>query len=392
MAVTAESLTSIHRSETKEHRETYRKLNDFENYTPLESCTETMLGVLLNKVGIAKEKIKSQPTDLNYEDTYHIALRHGEFHAQVDKALSEIHRFFIGYGPTVYIIQDGKDFYVASRTIRNLQHYSNLKQDSTGVLSYIDDDVTKLYNAKNLAGFVALAYFFGQSDIHSRNWGIQQQPNGLFAYKIDDADALDKDILSEIITKEAISSLTDHNNENDYSFSLPQALLTSPVFQKELSEMFKKIASTDFSQIKAILKENITTHSATTLLWMQEKFLPILSNKTTILEKVKEISAEGFNTLQNTLQEMEDNFNDKALFQQAASYDVDFIINLLVERQMALKTIFLTQAYTLAASEAVLSETKPALTSALDLYKMSSSSKSITAIDDLITEVTSLSF
>ena len=320
----------------------YRQLNEFTDYTPLDSATQKVLGIYMNKVGKAKEKIPSRPSHPSYEDTYHIALRKGEFHAEVDKTLSEIHRFFLGYGPTIDIIQDGEEFYVASRTIRHLVHnFSGYQIKHDGIYKDTpnpDTDSIKC-SLKGLASYVALAYFFGQSDVHGGNWGTQEiEDNCLLAYKIDDADALDIGILSETVTEEGIYSILEDNKNTEYGFSLPEELSRLSSFRLEFIEMFKKVAETDFSKISEILNRNITTNEAYSARWLITKCSPLIAKGA---KKVSEETGEPLDDCVQFLKDFEIDLEqvDETL-EQREKHDVHFITNLLKKRHSDLQFIF----------------------------------------------------
>jgi hypothetical protein len=81
----------------------YRLRDEFIDYTLVILSgipTSDMPFFLNNKVERAIEKKQSRPSHPHFEDReYHVALRHGEYAAQVDKAMSALFRFFLGYGP-----------------------------------------------------------------------------------------------------------------------------------------------------------------------------------------------------------------------------------------------------------------------------------------------------
>ncbi len=284
------------RKATVKKKSIYRLLDEFCDFISIESARTFVFGVLFNEVHIAKEKVVTRPADPAYAGTYHIAFRKGEFHAQKDKAMSVLHQFLLGYGPDIDIIQNGDDFYVASRTIHNLVHgFKGYTISEEGRISKqiqtVDGTKTVIFKLKHLASFVAIGYFFGHSDIHSENWGTQENGEELLTYKIDDPDALDVTALSIPITKKTLASLgfpfedvKEHaeatqtaKTAEQYNFSYLAHFINTKEFKDELKAMFVKIAHIKFQWIQRILQAHITDNSADLILWTAKKFMSLLS-------------------------------------------------------------------------------------------------------------------
>src|SRR4029079_8040719 len=53
-----------------------------------------------------------------FEDSYFILYRRSEYAAQVELACSEIFITLMGYGPSMKIVEENGEFYIASRKIK----------------------------------------------------------------------------------------------------------------------------------------------------------------------------------------------------------------------------------------------------------------------------------
>ncbi len=276
----------------------YRSLKEFKDYKPVRDSTDTgqtfrngvdvtgepyvlSFGVFLNKVDVAVEILRTRLPDPRFDgDSYHIALRHGEHHAQKDKAMADILKHFLGYAADIDIIQDCEDFYVASRTIKNFKPGFD---ENTYILqpdgSVIEKSTGKKFQLKGLGAIAAIDCFFGSADDHSGNWGTQVQGNELVAYRIDSADSLDPECLEKPLTKEYITS---------FSYGLVfvrEKIRPLKNYQDELMGMFKKIAATDFSIIISILERNIDAQPVDEKLWFLNWMLPMVIEGPVALSK-----------------------------------------------------------------------------------------------------------
>ncbi len=331
----------------------YKQLDEFSDFRPITH--EKMYNTYyINKVDTAKPKIPTLP-NMHYLDTYHIALRKGEYQAQVDKALNELYKFFLGYGPDSAIIQDGDDFYFASASIRDFMHgFSNFELSSQGIFKYVpslEDDMHtsfKKMNLKGLASIVALAYFFGESDIHFKNWGMQENQDILRAYKIDSADALDYALLSTPITVESLqmllekscySSINDEKTKEEYDFMLSSYVNHSTEFQNELISMLQQIVETPFEKIQGILKSIITTNESCNTKWINEKMKLFITEGPETLSRNNKLSLleakEILESMQRTCAQAE------SLIEQASKRDLNSILELLTKRQLDLNVALL---------------------------------------------------
>jgi hypothetical protein len=338
----------------KEHAEKttklYRSLEEFTDFVLLEKDTSRVLDFYTNQVFKATEKKASRNDSPYYEkNSYHIALRKSEFEAQVDKALSEINKFLLGYGPEVDIIQKGNDFYVASRTIRDFFHgFSAYSITTEGIFKKSNHKM----RLKGLASMVAIAYFFGQSDIHSGNWGAQENGDEILCYKIDDVEALDPKILSTPITNQTINELCAHGQfstkmSNDaepkkYFFSVSKEICLTPEFREEFFMMMQKIANCDFNIIAKILQDNITTNKSFVAQWWMDK---ILSAREKGAEKISKETGVSLEECRKTLEVFNQNFESpesQAALKDSVKQGAHYFIQLLKPRQLCLRSILLS--------------------------------------------------
>jgi hypothetical protein len=362
LAVAPELMHKQSQLETKETKEAqdivpaqasqrYGKLDDFTDFMLVTKAF--LYDVPINQVHTAKPKIPIQASSQFYLDTYHIAFRKGKFLAQVDKAVSDIYKLFLGYGPDTHIIKGGDEFYFASSTIRDFIH---------GLQDYdlSNEGIVKKSNAqkmtlKGLASIVAIGYFFGESDLHSDNWGVQENENTLLAYKIDCADALNYEVLSTLITKETIDTLrekcsysaplsdndeSDEEPENDeseqtHSFFISPFIISSPEFQAELMLMLQKIAETNFDCIREILIRNISSYESCSDEWIRKKWLSLIAKGP---EKLCEETGEKLEKCIEELGQMRARcFKDDTRLKPKGNRDVNFFLALLEARQLNLR-------------------------------------------------------
>lgn len=327
----------------------YRAWDEFIDFALLEENTTRLLDFYLNKVFKAKEKKVSRAYNADYEEnSYHIAFRKSEFEAQVDRALSKIYRHFLGYGPEVDIIKKGQDFYVASRTIRGFHNVSVYDITPEGVFKKNNKNQMRL---KGLASILAIAYFFGEPDFHSANWGIQENGSELLCYKIDNAYALSDEILSVPITNEAIKLLIEDGyffrklskdaDPEKMSVLIGSNLLGSSEFRKEFFDMLEKIASCDFNIIAKIIKDNITTDKSFVAKWYMEK---ISSARNKGADKISEetgMSVEECEKKLRMLDEGAGSGDPKTELDTQAMWNANSFIKLLESRQLHLRFVLM---------------------------------------------------
>lgn len=328
----------------------YRLLNEFTNFQSVEGCTTKVFGALLNHVQTAIERKATREFNPNFlGNQYHIALRHGEYHAQKEKAMSKIFKTFLGQSTDVDIVQDGDKFYIASRTIKDF--IQNILTDYTVVQDgrcLSKNSSGKIYKLVGLGSIAALDFFFGSDDVHSGNWGLQLQGDTLFAYRIDSPDILDIELLKLPITRKKIDSLPfvkreagDPSSENDdiYSMDIPKKVAESKAYREEVNTMLKKLAETEFAVIKKILEDNIDTSEMDETFWTYSWLLPLLRKSPEELSKTDgvteslEMYKEFIDSTLKTLPESQKEFQTK-------KSDLSDIFYLLESRHKQLRLIF----------------------------------------------------
>ena len=246
------------------HADVYK---NFENYTDIQfipelagDCSSTALRCHYS----AKEKINDRGSDVLYEDNkWHLLLRHSLYQAQVEKAMSEIYLYFMGYATDIDIVKKDDEYFVASRSFKNFISWNRFESDSlTNNYTFQQDGTLLKGNQKEsfigLGQISALAYFFADADVtNSENYGIQEINNVVRCIKIDNADALED--LFEKDTPTIDSELQQSN--------FGKNILSLKSYQDEKHNMLIKIANTNFTIIENILRKNITTTSLEMARW-----------------------------------------------------------------------------------------------------------------------------
>lgn len=184
------------------------------------------------------------------DDLWYLALRHGEYDAQVDLAVGEIFKYFLPESPEMHIVQDyvNHDYYIASKNIDNVSH------------AYPENS-----NFKNYGSISVLAYFVGETDYHGGNYLVQQYDTQTFnAIKIDHAESLDYEAISNPVTLDDIL-------DNHWEFS--DSITETEAYQNEQINMIHKIAQTPFDVFEGILRNHITSTQAESTLHFMNKLL-----------------------------------------------------------------------------------------------------------------------
>jgi len=299
----------------------------------------TFLTSVINHVLTADEVNPTRiPNERFIGDQYHLAFRHGEFHAQKDKAMASIYKYFLGRAPDVDIVQNGGDFYVASRSIKHFEHLGDeyvpepdgrLKEKSTG----------QIFTFRGLGKIIAIDYFFGCNDVHSLNWGFQKSGTDLIAFRIDIADALDEESLRRPITREDIQSLPiikGGERGTLYLLLLPDEISKSKIVQEEMQQMLTLLAQTDFSIIENILLGNIDALPIDEIFWNIEQFF--LSPLQKGAEVISRESCTPLNECVAQLKELEllnVNFDEEE-FSRLEKSNLNYLIEYLNKRQQQL--------------------------------------------------------
>jgi|GEM_PF-4355105 len=219
---------------------------------------------------LVKEKVKSREDNPMYTDHWYLLLRRGLFGAQVEKAMAEIDLYFLGYSTDIEIIKEGENYYVASREIKAFTEWAYCSNKVTTLA----DGTLALANKKShtiikgMGTVFTLADFFGISDPHEHNFGIQENEKECLIFQIDKEHSFDFKEKDE----EGY-----HNFETELSngmFSgLKASLAETAWFKQEKQALLRKIAETDFSIIENILRKNITSNQLESSRWLRNYML-----------------------------------------------------------------------------------------------------------------------
>lgn len=242
----------------------YKHWDDFINIQPTKNARPNDFRVHFK----GQEKINDRQSNSTYEDNkWHLVLRHGLYKAQVDKAMSEIYLYFMGYSTDVDIVENKPDYYIARRVFRNFKKWReaiSINNDGSyeinGYTLHPDSSLTKEgINKKftGLAGLAVLNDFFANIDARSWNYGIQETDNELRV----------------IVYDNELAFVFNNEEQNVMENHIDATLKNMPWYIKEHDAMVKKIAETDFSVIKSILQKNVTGTELDETRWLINKAL-----------------------------------------------------------------------------------------------------------------------
>ena len=229
----------------------------------------------------AKQKVNDRAHDPLYKNNqWKLVMRRGIYLAQVDKAMSEMYRYFLGYSTDVDIVEENGDFYIARRKFKSFKKAYNpgrtepeyLRKDGTQFLvggflllddgRLIKDNQEKKF--KGLASIAVLTKFFGETDAEDFNFGFQVSDYEITAIFYDCEHALDFD---------SGEGRSEANIETELTKKYGNEFVNMSWFQQEKKQMMQKIADTDFSVIETILRKNITGSSLDEARWLFNKIL-----------------------------------------------------------------------------------------------------------------------
>lgn len=236
-----------------------KHLSDYVNLTP----TSTSSPAILRTHYFAKQKVNDRAHDPLYKNNqWKLVQRRGIFLAQVDKAMSEMYRTFLGYSTDVDIVEENGDIFIARRTFKKFKKAFNphrkemnyIRKDGNqflvGDLVLQDDGrLLKDNQQKRLIGLASIAVltdFFAESDAEDFNFGFQVSDDEVKAVFYDCEHALSFDFQGNVGIEKALRER--HGSE----------FVNMPWYQHEKQQMLKKIAETDFAVIETILRKNIT--------------------------------------------------------------------------------------------------------------------------------------
>lgn len=224
----------------------------------------------------AKQKINDRNPDPLYKNNqWKLVQRRGIYLAQVDKTMSEMYKYFLGYSTDVDLVEEKGDYFVARRQFKHFQkafdkgqYLIKLNGATFTIKDYTlseDGRLIKENEVKRLRGLASIAVltrFFNETDAEDFNYGFQESDNEIKAIFYDCEHALDfwKEQNQTDIEKDLIEKFGDK-------------LVSMPWYQQEKQQMLQKIAVTDFAIIEHIIRQNITSSKLDEARWMYNKIL-----------------------------------------------------------------------------------------------------------------------
>lgn len=238
-----------------------------------------------------------------------LSLRHGEYSAQLDKAVSDIYRKYVSSTPETWIVRKGDDFYVASNTIINLTEYVDIPEQAVN------------FKPLHLGANSVLSHYLGETDIHEGNMLLSTEDEFTFVgHKIDNADSLDDVALqsARLVSKNEDSD-EDSAFEEEPEFSVdelfleayvpkpeqesfdasdvfynywgfPKAVVNHFHYQQEQQATLKAIAATPFAEIAGILRSTVTASKrAENLLFLEKLYKSNLIDSKSVRKKIKTV-------------------------------------------------------------------------------------------------------
>jgi len=278
------------------------KINgSYEAFNQYELVELLIDAIPANHVIEAKHKVTGE--------AYFLALRHGEYSAQLDKAVSDIYRKYVPSTPQTHIVLDGNNFYIASKAIDGLVGYECIPE--------VMANFTPYYFGSNSV----LSHFVGASDIHQGNLLISSNSdNTFYSHAIDHPESLDDDNLQNVRLKskdesDEESSGSKENVEPEFkahelgltdfrplpepgSFSvedifanhwnLPASIVNHYQYKKEQAATLNAIANAPFSELATTLRNTVTASKRVEHLSFLEKLLQhdMITSKT-VRKKIK---------------------------------------------------------------------------------------------------------
>lgn len=246
----------------------FKHFSDYTGITPTKKSDPSVCRTHFNAV----EKINDRTEDPAYKtNQWKLVMRRGVYRAQVDAAMSELYRYFLGYSTDVDYVEEKGDYFIARREFKHFNKFDEIfkKENShyfingyelqdNGLLT--KDNQTKTFSG--LAKAVVLADFFADTDAKSYNFGLQENENEirLINYDLEAAFSFDDDPDQTAV-------------ETNVARDLGDAFVNMTWYQREKTEMRKKLAETDFSVIEKILRKHITVSQLESRRWFFEKIL-----------------------------------------------------------------------------------------------------------------------
>lgn len=282
----ARKLAGTHFSNTQPKECIYRRFTDYTNLVQLPDSDP--LHARVRYTATLKQDTSQDP---NYTNRWYILMRYGEYGAQVEKAMSDIYRHFLGYSTEIEIVKHEGDFYAASHEINHFVTFEEAEGQEWLVIE--NNELLFLHNGKKLpvigvGKLAVLTEFFHDPDNHSGNWGFQVNADNCRAFRIDNEHALE----DEHPDSEKDDEVDDSENSAGGNLSFEDELKSSlsianqipqlPLYIQEKEAMRQEIATTDFTVIANYLRKNITSNKIESSRWT-------LENQAKFVEDTQEI-------------------------------------------------------------------------------------------------------
>lgn len=242
-------------------------MKHFSDYTDITPAKNSDPGILRTHY-FAKQKVNDRAHDPLYKNNqWKLVQRRGMFLAQVDKAMSEMYRYFLGYSTDVDIVEEKGDLFIARRAFKHFKKAFNPGRKEVDYIRKVDnkflvggfelqdngrlikDAQTKQF--KGLASIAVLTDFFAEGDAGDFNFGFQVSDDEVKTVFYDCEHAFTFEVEE--------GSDGNINIENELKDKYGSEFVNMTWYQQEKQQMLKKIADTDFSVIETILRKNINS-------------------------------------------------------------------------------------------------------------------------------------
>lgn len=204
----------------------------------------------------------------SFDSQFFLLYRRSEYAAQVELTCAKIFRQLMGYGLEMEIVEEGEQFFIASRKINNFtEGCEGLKNQNPSAI-------------KGLMSIFVIWYFICQTDTHSGNYGLVNDTD-IKAYGLDMAECLDFNMLNQPLTLSALKQIPYIVEEHYHGVcedQLPTSFVADDEFQQEKLTIIKKIAETPFEIFETIIRETITSNFSIHQRIMMEKSLSLIED------------------------------------------------------------------------------------------------------------------
>lgn len=246
----------------------FKHFSDYVDIKPTKKSDPTVCRAHFN----AREKVYDRIEDPVFKSNkWKLVMRRGLYRAQVEMAMSELYRYFLGYSTDLDYVEEQGDFYISRREFKHFDKWDDITKKANShyfIKEYelLDDgrlvkgSVTKTF--LGLGNVIALATFFGDHDAKHYNYGVQETETQLRLIDPDLEDAFSFDAESQA-----------DDLENALADEFGTEFINMSWYQQEKKSMQKKIAVTDFSIIENIIRKHVTVSRLDSGRWLYQKIL-----------------------------------------------------------------------------------------------------------------------